>query len=167
MSIGNQIVDEDRYKTIPRTLVFLLREEQVLMIEYGEGKGPWAGMLNGIGGHIERGEDPLQAARREIGEEVGLEPIDLRLCGSLFVATGSEIGISLFVFVGLCPATEPSSSGEGQPRWIAREELSAQRTIADVPQILELALESYANGRPFSASSSSDDSDQHIIRVSE
>lgn len=41
---------------------------------------PWQfGLLNGIGGHIEKGESPLKAMRREFYEETGLRYLEWTL----------------------------------------------------------------------------------------
>jgi 8-oxo-dGTP diphosphatase len=151
-----QILDQTRYKTIPRTLIFLIRDSQILLLKYSNDKRAWGGLLNGIGGHIERGEDPLKAALREIQEEVGLVPQALRYCGSLFVDATGELGISIFVFMGKCSAEEIKASAEGEAMWVERDQLASQSTLADIPQLLDLTFASYESGRPFSAHSSAD-----------
>lgn len=151
-----KVLDKTRYKTIPRTLIFLTHQNQVLLLKYSEDKGPWAGLLNGLGGHIERGEDPLKAALREIHEEVGFVPSHLRYCGSLFVDADADVGISVYIFMGPCSWQEIKSSAEGEPVWVKIEQLPSQRTLPDVPQLVDLAFASYESGRPFSAHSSAD-----------
>ena len=50
---------------------FAFAQDQVLLIE--KKRPHWqAGRLNGIGGHIEEGESPLDAMNREFFEETGL-----------------------------------------------------------------------------------------------
>ena len=68
MTLAGQRVSKDRYTIIPRTLSFLVHEETVLLIRIREDRGAWGGKYNGVGGHIEPGEDPLSAARRELVE---------------------------------------------------------------------------------------------------
>ena len=70
-----------RYHMIPRVLCFVTNGEDVLLIEGAPNKKLWAGQYNGLGGHVERGESPHAAARREIREEAGLDVTDLRLRG--------------------------------------------------------------------------------------
>ena len=49
---------------------FLFRNGEVALIE--KKRPEWQkGKLNGIGGHIEQGETPLEAMRREFNEEAG------------------------------------------------------------------------------------------------
>ena len=47
------------------TLMFVLRDGRILLIEKKRGLG--AGKINGPGGKIEPGETPLQAVMRETG----------------------------------------------------------------------------------------------------
>ena len=72
MPASDQGVSTDRYALIPRVLIFLIRDNQVLLLKGSEDKRLWANRFNGIGGHIEPGEDPLSAAYRELFEETGL-----------------------------------------------------------------------------------------------
>jgi len=64
MSLDGQRADPDRYTLVPRTLTFLFQADQVLLLKVD--RGGWAGLYNGIGGHLEQGEDPLTAAVREL-----------------------------------------------------------------------------------------------------
>ena len=50
---------------IPRTLIFLTCRDLVLLLKGAPHKRLWANRYNGIGGHIERGEDVLTAAQRD------------------------------------------------------------------------------------------------------
>jgi hypothetical protein len=60
-----------RYSIIPRTLVFLTRDNDVLLLQGAPTKRLWAGKYNGLGGHIEPGETPYQAAVRKLARRPG------------------------------------------------------------------------------------------------
>ena len=90
MPASDQGTHNDRYKVIPRTLIFVMRGEQVLLLKGAAHKRLWANLYNGIGGHIERGEDALSAARRELAEESGLQVANLALCGTVLVDAGER-----------------------------------------------------------------------------
>lgn len=53
--------------------VFSLDGEKVLLIRKNR-PGWQAGLLNGLGGKVEKGEAPVSAAYREVEEESGLDP---------------------------------------------------------------------------------------------
>jgi 8-oxo-dGTP diphosphatase len=63
------------------TLLFAIRDDQVLLIHKKRGLG--AGKINGPGGRLDPGETSAQCAVREVQEEVGVTPTTPRLCGEL------------------------------------------------------------------------------------
>jgi 8-oxo-dGTP diphosphatase len=67
----------------PATLLFVLppSEGRVLLIRKKRGLG--AGKINAPGGRIEAGETPIEAAARELEEEVGVTPVEVRKGGEL------------------------------------------------------------------------------------
>jgi 8-oxo-dGTP diphosphatase len=137
---------------IPRTLTFLFHGEHVLLLKLAKNKGAWKGQYNGIGGHIEQGEDPLTAARREIVEETGLAHGELKLSGVIAVDTGTQPGIGLFIFSGqLEHMVEVDSGEEGFVEWISMNELDQYPLLEDIPLLLTQILTSNETGKPFSA----------------
>ncbi len=153
MSLPGQQVQSGRYTVVPRCLSFLLHDEQVLLIRIAEGRGGWSNLLNGIGGHIERGEDPRGAALREIKEETGLNlpPSSLFLSGVVAVDVGKSPGIGLYIFVGETEVSKVHSSCEGTPEWIDLIDFEKQALVDDLPALLPRAMKSYQDKQPFSA----------------
>lgn len=151
MTFEGQRLNGERYTVIPRTLTFLLHSKEVLLIRLREDRPGWGGLLNGVGGHIERGEDPLSAALREVHEETGLTPHKLILCGVVIINNGDRTGIALYVFVGEVDGDQPVEGPEGKPTWVPLEALDQHRVVEDLPILLPRALLSYRNGQPFSA----------------
>lgn len=148
MSLAGQDVRPDRFAVIPRTLVFLRRGTDILLLRVPEGRGAWAGLLNGVGGHIETGEDPLSSARRELLEETGLEADSLVLCGIVLVHTGAQRGIGLHVFLGeLIDEGEPNDGPEGRAAWFPIADLNRLSLVEDLPALLPKVL-AWVPGQP-------------------
>lgn len=151
MSLAGQRVQPDRYTLTPRTLSFLLRDRDILLLRLTDNRGAWGGLYNGVGGHIKQGEDPLSAARREILEETGLTPERLRLCGVVNVDTGDQLGIGLYVYVGEVRSGDFRNSLEGDPTWIPLEKIDQTPVVEDIPLLLPKAIDAYMSMIPFSA----------------
>ncbi|MDZ4158372.1 MAG: NUDIX domain-containing protein, partial [Anaerolineaceae bacterium] len=140
------------YRVIPRTLIFLFSQDRVLLLKGAPGKHLWANRYNGLGGHIERGEDVLSAARRELAEEAGICVPNLRLCGTIMVDAGEETGIGIYVFRGEYTGDAPADSPDGSLEWIERHRLGEIDLIEDLPDLLS-RLFSRETEAPFSARS--------------
>ena len=165
MPVTDQSIQHNSFAIIPRTLCFLLRKDDLLLLRIASDRGTWSGQLNGIGGHIQRGEDPLSSAEREIFEESGLTPSDLRLTGVVTIDTQDNIGIGLYVFVGKSISGEVSSSEEGDPVWIPVNSVNEFDLVEDLPVIIPRALDSYQTGIPFSAVYRYDEAGNLIINI--
>jgi 8-oxo-dGTP diphosphatase len=152
MSLAGQRLQANRYSVVPRTLSFLLRGELMLLLRLPPSRGAWAGKLNGMGGHIEQGEEPRTSALREVAEETSLSPgQSFRLCGVVLIDTGHDTGVGLYVFVGEAPAGEPRMGNEGTPVWVPLRDLSREDLVEDLPTLLPLALRAYRGRAPFTA----------------
>ena len=150
MTLPGQRVQPDRYQLIPRTLVFILHGDELLLIRIAADRGAWAGLYNGVGGHIEQGENPHQAALREVQEETSLSEVELRLCGVIHVDPGSSPGIGIHVFVGTSPNKQISSSTEGDLQWVPIDRLDEIPLVADLPSVIPVALRAYRQNQTFS-----------------
>ena len=66
MSQSDQGVAHNRYTVILRTAIFLRRGDSYLLLKGAPTKRLWANKYNGLGGHVENGEDVLSAAKWEL-----------------------------------------------------------------------------------------------------
>ena len=74
-----------RHVVVPRTLCFVLYNGDVLVIKRSLHKRIFPGKINGVGGHVDQGEDVAASAAREILEETGLAVTNLWLAGVFHV----------------------------------------------------------------------------------
>ena len=129
--------------------------DQILLLRGAPHKRLWANQYNGIGGHIEAGEDLLAAARRELNEETSLQPEELWLCGTVLIDTGQNPGIAIFVFRGECTKGENlsqlSPSSEGELAWVPLARVFELPLVEDLPILLPQILETRRTAAPFSA----------------
>ncbi|MGQ9521386.1 MAG: NUDIX hydrolase [Anaerolineae bacterium] len=143
---------------IPRVLCFITHGDDVLLLHGAPNKRLWANRYNGIGGHLEPGEDVYAAARREIREEAGIPITELRLRGIIHVAPeGDEPGVLLFVFTARALSRDVQASAEGQPVWVARDQIGALDVVEDVPVVLKWALNMKPDDPIFAARSYRDE----------
>lgn len=115
----------------------------------------WANKYNGIGGHIESGEDIRSAAERELLEETGLKA-EISLRGVITVDAEDHTGIGIFVFYGENFRGELKSSREGSLEWLKISELDSYPLVEDVQILIKKIVEMDAADPPFFAHSTYD-----------
>lgn len=138
--MANQSPFNNRYQVIPRTLIFIFNKSEVLLIKQNSNKKIGFGKWNGVGGHIENGEDPFFAARREIREETGLAINDLVLKFITIIPESNDPGICLFIFSGNSKVRAIMDSPEGQLAWMNLDQLNNYPLMLDLSRILELII---------------------------
>lgn len=159
---------DGRWLVIPRTLCFVLSQGAVLLMKRAPHKRVFPNRYNGVGGHIERDEDPLTSAKREILEETGLAVRDLRLRGVYNIDTGENTGIMLYIFTAHSDQrTLIQDSPEGTLHWIDPNTLDHLDLVEDLPLILPRILAMGDQDAPFFVHVSYDHDDHIVMRFAE
>ncbi len=130
-----------RYLAIPRVLCFVRNRNEVLLLRGGPHKRLWAGKYNGLGGHLEPGEDVQTALLREVLEEAGLAIHDVRLRCVVHVDVGDPLqGVLFFVFTAASDARVTGASPDGELAWFPTNELPLSEMVEDLPELLPRVL---------------------------
>jgi len=156
---------QGRWLTIPRTLCFVFNGDDVLLMKRAAHKRVFPNKYNGLGGHIERYEDPLTSAQREILEESGLQVHTVRLRGVHNIDAGQQGGIMLFVFTAQSDSRDVvEKSDEGALHWLPVNKLHDYDLVEDLPLILPRILRMSRDSAPYFAHVSYDERDAIQIK---
>lgn len=160
--------DPSRFTVIPRVLVIATRGDYVLLLQRSPQKRLWPGRYNAPGGHVERGETPLEAAQRELHEETGLRAERMRLRGLLIGdAVGALPGVMVFIYQADVQGQLHAHNAEGVPHWVARSGLEALPTLPDLPLIFHHVLDLPGFFYIYKIPKADGDEDIRIVRVHE
>jgi len=119
-------------KLIPAVLVYVRSRGRILMIHREDG-GFHDGKWNGLGGKLDADESPLEAARRELREESGLDlPEKIftalgTLTFPLFKPQRSEDWVCYVFYADLPQSLEEQqlvASVEGKLHWVLEDDLA-------------------------------------------
>lgn len=158
-------VSRGRYQVIPRTLCFVTHDDDVLLLLGGPHKRIWAGRYNGVGGHIEPGEDIYAATLREVAEETGLTVRDVRLRGVVHADAGDPaVGILFFVFTAAADSRDTAPCPDGALAWWPADALPTAKMVEDLPALLPRVLAMGPADPPFFAAYNYDQADRLVIR---
>jgi 8-oxo-dGTP diphosphatase len=139
------------------TLSFLTCGPDVLLLRHPQTSDRFPGLWNGIGGHVEAGEDIRAAATRELREEAGVEGAALSLRAVVHESGLVGHDFVLFVFVGRAPTRDVHAPEGHELRWHAVDALADLPLVPDVALLLPRALRSH---EPFFATESFDGGDR-------
>lgn len=154
------------YTVVPRTLCFILSPEgdDVLLLKGAPTKRIWPNRYNGVGGHMEPGEDVYAAAVREVREETGLSVREVRLRGVINIPVKDRQGIMVFVFTARAESRQVTPSEEGTLQWVSRDRLLSLELVEDLPALLPRALDAPPDAPPFFGLYTYDKADRLVIQ---
>jgi len=123
---------EDPAAVYLRSLCFIFHGDDLLLIRSPRDADYW----NAIGGRINRGEEPLEAAQREVWEEAGIRPaLGFRGVATAIVRSTGEHW-AMFLFSGRVAERAVVESSEGPLRWVSPGEVAALSVFPDLPYLL-------------------------------
>lgn len=116
--------------------VILLNRDRVLILQRGK-NAPWMpGKWNLPGGGGDQGETPAQTASREVVEESGIVPKNLRL---LKMIDDSEMG-HIYFFIGEAVGNVKLNYESKDAKWVSLQEIDKFDFVPYVKEMLRSAL---------------------------
>lgn len=167
MGSSDQGVDKARWRVIPRTLCFVTNGGDVLLLKRAAHKRAFPGRYDGVGGHLERDEDPHTGAIREIREETGLVVSRVRLRGLTHIDPGGDTGILLFVFSAVAESRLVGPCDEGTLAWVPLARVNDFPLVEDLPLLLPRVFGVDKIDLPFFAHVRYNDVDQMVMTFAE
>ena len=128
------LTSKSRFKVNVTTLMFVRRNRTVLLNRHREGSR-FSGYWNGVGGHLETGEDIHQAACREVAEEAGIEVRNSRLRLVLHESDCHGEGNLVFWFVADWSSGTLHPEPGAELRWVPLEKVSELKLLPDVREV--------------------------------
>lgn len=122
---------------------FLLDKQNKKILILHRNKDPMKNLSTGVGGKTEFFEDIHLSCHREVYEETGLKPTNVRLKGILktIVNDGSSSWI-LFTYTGECSSEEPlHDCNEGRLEWIPVQDAASCNLIGFIRKVLPHVLD--------------------------
>lgn len=142
VGVPKRVEEVDWESWVPQetaVLCFIRSGDRIMLIEKKRGLG--AGKINGPGGRIEEGEFPIDAAIREVKEEIHLVPQGLSERGLLSFIFTDGYSLRCHVFLAEAHSGEPRETPEAVPFWCAVAEIPYERMWQDdrlwLPRVLD------------------------------
>ena len=123
-------IEWDTWKAkVPATLVFVIRDGKILLIDKKTGLGK--GKINGPGGKVEPGESPEGCAIRECQEELGITVSNLQYCGEHRFQFVDGLTIHVWVYKTADFEGIPTETVEARPLWVPLDDIPYEQMWED------------------------------------
>ncbi|KAJ3520003.1 hypothetical protein NMY22_g12938 [Coprinellus aureogranulatus] len=130
-------VEGSEWRDLPATTrrytnAFVVQDNKILL---GMKKRGWGqGKYNGFGGKVDVGEEPLDAAKRELKEEAGIDADLVHAGVFLFLTDGVEWAFHIDIYRADSFTGEVTESEEMKPEWFAAStEVPAASELPPIP----------------------------------
>lgn len=117
--------------------MFIKRDGRLLVIRRSDEKQYMPGFIQPVGGKVKLSEDPLQAAKRELFEEAGLNAANIRL--EAVLTDVHKEGINnwqVFHFSGDYLDGDTIATDEGELLWLTPEEIKKEKVLDSIVRIV-------------------------------
>lgn len=119
------------YQLKTYTLIYLISQGMILLLERDRGKSDMAGKITGLGGKIEEGESLLESAKREFFEESGLQIHDPEFRGTFqWLDESEKICMTHIIFASEYSGELVEENREGILAWHLIEQLEELENLA-------------------------------------
>lgn len=113
------------------TLIYLIHDKRILLLQRDSKKNDMAGKLTGLGGKIEHGEALLNSAKRECFEESGLTINNPQFRGTFqWFDESNKICMTHIIFAYDFSGSLEAENREGILKWFLIEELNNLENLA-------------------------------------
>ncbi len=121
---------------------FLLFDQRILLLRRSNRVGSYRGRWSGVSGYLERGEEPLQRAKIEIQEELGLSSLQVSLVrsGELLRTFDEQKDTVWIIHPFLFEVHEPNLRLDwenSESRWISPDDLRSFDTVPNLKEVFE------------------------------
>lgn len=127
-------------------ICFVRRGKEILLLN--RERSSWMGRWNGVGGKLERDEEPRASMIRELEEETGILDCELRFKGTVTWSSGGSQFGGMYVYLADVPEDlvypTPVKTDEGILDWKTIEWIMHKQNegiASNVPQALTLMLQ--------------------------
>lgn len=141
-SEARRVVDIDWATWCPSdiaVLVVIVVGEETLLIHKKRGLG--AGKISAAGGRVDPGEEAVDAAVREVQEELGVTPVAPAHCGELRFQFVDGFSLHVHVFRADGVQGTPIETDEAIPLWVATDRIPYAKMWEDdqvwLPHVIE------------------------------
>ncbi len=149
------------------TETYVIKDNKVLMFKRSDTASKFPGFWTVPGGHIDRSEDALTGAIREIEEETGVkvnsDDIKLKAVTLNYHTDLREVWVS-FVFLATIKENQPVKGidEEGKAKWI---ELNKLKTMGNVFPPLKIYFDHVLNDKPGIMYTATEMKDARLVKI--
>jgi 8-oxo-dGTP diphosphatase len=116
------------------------QREKILLLH--RSKDPMKNLTTGVGGKTDFQEDIHLSCHREVYEETGIQPTNVRLKGILkTIVDGGTSSWVLFAYTGECSEEAVRDCDEGVLEWVPVQEINSRNIIGFIRRVLPHILD--------------------------